>query len=318
MANRHLQDGVWKITMPKRLLVVGSINLDLVASARRIPLPGETVSGNTFNTFPGGKGANQAVAAGRLGAPVSMIGRLGNDAFGTQLRASLEAAGVDTKAVEVVPTSSGLALITTAEDGQNAIVVVPGANGELSPRELEKHLSLIREAGIILAQLEIPLETIELLATIARREKIPLMLDPAPARALPASLLASVAWLTPNETETLTLLQRKATDMENSEHLEDAAQQLLNQGCRNVLLKLGERGCYIALATGERTLVPSYRVKAIDTTAAGDAFNGAFATALLRGTDPIASVKYASAVAAISVTRHGAQPSMPTQAEVDA
>ena len=245
--------------MPKRLLVVGSINLDLVASARRIPLPGETVSGNTFNTCPGGKGANQAVAAGRLGAPVSMIGRLGNDAFGTQLRASLEAAGVDTKAVEVAPTSSGIALITTAEDGQNAIVVVPGANGELSPRELEKHLALIRDAGIILAQLEIPLETIELLATIARRENISLMLDPAPARALPSSLLASVDWLTPNETETLTLLQRSATELSSNE-VEDAAQQLLNQGCRNVLLKLGERGCYVALGNGERTLVPAYRV----------------------------------------------------------
>jgi ribokinase len=303
--------------MPKRLLVVGSINLDLVASSQRIPLPGETVSGKTFNTFPGGKGANQAVAAGKLGAPVSMIGRIGNDAFGTQLRASLEAANVDTKAVEVAPTSSGIALITTAADGQNAIVVVLGANGELSPRELEKHLPLIREAGIILTQLEIPLETIEYLAMIVRRENIPLVLDPAPARALPASLLASVDWLTPNETETLTLLQRNASDLQN-EHIQDAAQQLLKQGCRNVLLKLGERGCYVALATGERTLVPSYRVKAIDTTAAGDAFNGAFATALLRGTDPIASVKYAAAVAAISVTRHGAQPSMPTPAEVEA
>jgi ribokinase len=303
--------------MPKKLLVVGSINLDLVASSRRIPLPGETVSGNTFNTFPGGKGANQAVAAGKLGAPVSMIGRIGNDAFGTQLRASLEAADVDTKAVEVVPTSSGIALITTAEDGQNAIVVVPGANGELSPRELEKHLPLIREAGIILAQLEIPLGTIELLATIARRENIPLMLDPAPARALPASLLASVDWLTPNETETSTLLQRGGADL-RSEDVEDAAQQLLKQGCRNVLLKLGDRGCYVALGSGERTLVPAYRVKAVDTTAAGDAFNGAFATALLRGSDAIASVKYAAAVAAVSVTRHGAQPSMPTQGEVEA
>jgi ribokinase len=302
--------------MPKRLLVVGSINFDLVASARRIPLPGETVSGNSFNTFPGGKGANQAVAAGRLGAPVSMIGRLGNDAFGAQLRASLEAAGVDTRAVEVVPTSSGIALITTAEDGQNAIVVVPGANGELSPRELEKHLDLIREAGIILTQLETPLETIEVLATIARKENIPLVLDPAPAQALPASLLGCVDWLTPNETETLTLLQQKTTELRTGD-VEDAAQELLKTGCRNVLLKLGDRGCYVALASGERRLVPAYRVKAIDTTAAGDAFNGAFATAQLRGDDPVASVKYAAAVAAISVTRHGAQPSMPTSIEVE-
>ena len=303
--------------MPKRLLVVGSINLDLVASSKRIPLPGETVSGNTFHTFPGGKGANQAVAAGKLGALVSMIGRIGNDAFGTQLRASLEAASVDTKAVEVVPTSSGIALITTAEDGQNAIVVVPGANGELSPRELEKHLDVIREAGIILAQLEIPLETIEYLATIAKRENIPLMLDPAPARELPASLLASVDWLTPNETETQTLLQRAGFEL-RSENVKDAAQQLLSKGCRNVLLKLGDRGCYVALGTGEHTLVPAYRVKAVDTTAAGDAFNGAFATAMVRGSGAVASVKFAAAVAAISVTRHGAQPSMPTQAEVEA
>jgi ribokinase len=303
--------------MPKRLLVVGSINLDLVASSKRIPLPGETISGNTFNTFPGGKGANQAVAAGKLGALVSMIGRIGNDAFGTQLRASLEAASVDTKAVEVVPTSSGIALITTAEDGQNAIVVVPGANGELSPRELEKHLDVIREAGIILAQLEIPLETIEYLATIAKRENIPLMLDPAPARELPASLLASVDWLTPNETETQTLLQRAGSEL-RSENVKDAAQQLLSKGCRNVLLKLGDRGCYVALGTGEHTLVPAYRVKAVDTTAAGDAFNGAFATAMVRGSGAVASVKFAAAVAAISVTRHGAQPSMPTQAEVEA
>ena len=303
--------------MPKRLLVVGSINLDLVASSKRIPLPGETVSGNTFNTFPGGKGANQAVAAGKLGALVSMIGRIGNDAFGTQLRASLEAASVDTKAVEVVPTSSGIALITTAEDGQNAIVVVPGANGELSPRELEKHLDVIREAGIILAQLEIPLETIEYLATIAKRENIPLMLDPAPARELPASLLASVDWLTPNETETQTLLQRAGSEL-RSENVKDAAQQLLSKGCRNVLLKLGDRGCYVALGTGEHTLIPAYRVKAVDTTAAGDAFNGAFATAMVRGSGAVASVKFAAAVAAISVTRHGAQPSMPTQAEVEA
>jgi ribokinase len=303
--------------MAKRLLVVGSINLDLVASSHRIPLPGETVSGKTFNTFPGGKGANQAVAAGKLGAPVSMIGRIGNDAFGTQLRASLESANVDTKAVEVVSTSSGIALIATAADGQNAIVVVPGANGELSPRELEKHLALIREAGIVLTQLEVPLETVEYLAMIVRRENIPLVLDPAPARPLPASLLASVNWLTPNETETLTLLQRNSSDLRN-DAVEDAAQQLLEQGCHNVLLKLGERGCYVALTTGQRTLVPSYRVKAIDTTAAGDAFNGAFGTALLRGSDPVASVKYATAVAAISVTRPGAQQSMPTPAEVEA
>jgi ribokinase len=302
--------------MQKRLIVVGSINLDMVAGAPRIPLAGETVSATTFNTFPGGKGANQAVAAACLGAPVSMIGMLGNDNFGTQLRASLEAPGVDTKAVGEVPASSGLALITTADNGENAIVVVAGANAYLSPRDLDKHINVIRSAGIILTQLEIPLETVEHLATIAQRENIPLVLDPAPARPLPASLLACVEWLTPNETETCCLLRRSIQELPQ-DTLEDAARQLMQHGSRNVLLKLGTRGCYLALADGTRALLPAYSVRAVDTTGAGDAFNGAFATALLQGKTPVVSATWASAVAAISVTRHGAQPSMPTQQEVN-
>jgi len=300
----------------KRLLVVGSINLDLVAGASRIPLAGETVSAKTFNIFPGGKGANQAFAAARLGAPVSMIGMLGNDTFGVQLRASLEASGVDTKAVGVVPESSGLALITTTENGENAIVVVGGANAYLSAGDLDKHIDVIRSAGIILTQLEIPLETVEHLAAVAQRENIPLILDPAPARPLPASLLGGVEWLTPNETETCSLL-RLSTGELPVDSLEDAARQLMHSGSRNILIKLGPRGCYLALADGTRILLPAYSVPAVDTTGAGDAFNGAFAVALLQGETPVASATWASAVAAISVTRHGAQPSMPSQKEVD-
>lgn len=303
--------------MQKRLLVVGSINLDLVAATQRIPLAGETVSGTSFSTFPGGKGANQAVAAARLGAPVSMIGKLGNDSFGVELRASLEAAGVDTSAIGVVPTSSGLAQITTAANGENAIVVVGGANIHLSPRDLEEHLDLIRESGILLTQLEIPLETVEHLAVIAQRESVPLVLDPAPARPLPASLLRCVEWLTPNETETCSLLELDARELPQ-DALEDAATKLMQRGSRNVLLKLGRRGCYVALADGKRVLLPAFPVRAIDTTAAGDAFNGAFAVAMLQGRDPISSASWASAVAAISVTRRGAQPSMPTREEVEA
>jgi ribokinase len=302
--------------MQNRLLVVGSINLDMVAGAQRIPLAGETVSATSFNTFPGGKGANQAFAAACLGAPVSMIGMLGNDTFGTQLRASLEAPGVDTRAVGVVPASSGLALITTADNGENAIVVVSGANAYLSPRDLDKHIDVIRSAGIILTQLEIPLETVEHLAAVARREKIPLILDPAPARPLPASLLACTEWLTPNETEACSLLGRPIQELPQ-DALEGAALELMQRGSRNVLFKLGPRGCYLALADGTRALLPAYSVRAVDTTGAGDAFNGAFATALLRGKTSVASAMWASAVAAISVTRHGAQPSMPKKEEVD-
>jgi ribokinase len=302
--------------MVKRIVVVGSINLDLVAATPRIPLSGETVAGLSFQTFPGGKGANQAVAAARLGSSVSIIGKLGTDAFGTQLKKSLEDSGVDTSAIGLVPGSSGVALITTDAKGENAITVVAGANAQLLPQDLELNLSLIRSAGILLTQLETPLETVESLAALAQKEGIPLVLDPAPARPLPSSLLKCVDWLTPNETETCSLLGGQVQEL-SQEALEDAANTLLQRGCRNVVLKLGGQGCYLALADGTRKLVPAYTVRAIDTTAAGDAFNGAFAVALLQGKDPICSAAWASAVAAISVTRHGAQPSMPSAPEVE-
>jgi ribokinase len=301
--------------MDKRIVVVGSINLDLVAATQRIPVAGETVAGLSFRTFPGGKGANQAVAAARLGGAVSMVGKLGDDAFGVQLRESLEESNVNTEAVEVVPGSSGVALITTDPNGQNAITVVAGANAHLSPADLDANISLIRSAGILLTQLEIPLATAEYLAVIAAQERIPLVLDPAPARFLPPSLLKSVDWVTPNETETCILLGRGPQEL--SEKLtEDAANALLDCGCRNVILKLGDRGCYVALSDGTRELLPAYAVEAVDTTAAGDAFNGAFAVALMNGLEPLESASWASAVAAISVTRHGAQASMPTASEV--
>lgn len=300
----------------KRIVVVGSINLDLVAVTPKIPHAGETISGTAFHTFPGGKGANQAFAAARLGAPVSMIGKVGNDPFGRELRANLEAGGVDTAATEVASTSSGIAQIITASSGENIIVVVPGANGQLLPADLDKHIELIGTAGIILAQLEVPLETVTYLAKLARREKIPLMLDPAPAQPLSASLLGAVDWLTPNESETCALLGRPVQELPGEE-LGAIAGSLLRQGASNVVLKLGGRGCYLALGDGRRMLVPAYKVSAIDTTAAGDAFNGAFAVSLMDGHDAVTSATWASAVAAVSVTRSGAQPSMPTRAEVE-
>jgi ribokinase len=302
--------------MAKRIVVVGSINLDLVGATQRIPIAGETVAGLSFQTFPGGKGANQAVAAARLDCPVSMLGKLGSDIFGAQLRESLEESKVNTDGIDVVPGSSGVALITTDAKGQNAITVVAGANGQLSPLDLDAHIETIRSAGILLTQLEIPLETVEYLGAIAIRERIPLVLDPAPARPLPASLLKCVDWFTPNETEACFLLGRVPGKLSN-EALEDAAKGLLALGSRNVILKLGERGCYVALLDGTRQLLPPFNVHAVDTTAAGDAFNGAFAVALLNGQDPLSSASWAGAVAALSVTRPGAQPSMPTRLEVD-
>ncbi|MGO9864123.1 MAG: ribokinase [Terriglobales bacterium] len=302
--------------MAKPIVVAGSINLDLVATSPRIPIAGETVAGLSFQTFPGGKGANQAVAAARLGGSVTMLGKLGTDIFGAQLRASLEKSKVNTGAIEAVPGSSGVALIVTDVKGENAITVVAGANAHLSPADLDTNIGLLRSAGVLLTQLEIPLETVEYLAAIALRERIPLILDPAPARPLPASLLKCVDWLTPNETESSFLLGRAPEELSEA-GLKDAANTLLALGSRNVILKLGKRGCYVALMDGTRKLLPAHSVRTVDTTAAGDAFNGAFAVALLNGQDPLSSASWASAVAAISVTRPGAQSSMPTLAEVD-
>jgi ribokinase len=300
----------------KRVVVVGSINLDLVAFAPSIARAGETRAGSTFQTFPGGKGANQAVAAARVGASVSMVGKVGSDAFGEQLRANLQSAGVDIEAVAVAPGPSGVALITTDQQGQNAITVIAGANALVVPADLDQNIDVIRGADVLLSQLELPLETVIYLSDIARREHIPLVLDPAPASPVPSALLNNVAWLTPNETEACSLLGDAGQQISDDD-VPRFAEALLKLGSRNVILKLGDRGCFLALSDGTRERIPAYPVRAVDSTAAGDAFNGAFAAALLDGRSPIESARYASAVAAISVTRNGAQPSMPTRAEVE-
>jgi ribokinase len=295
----------------KPIVVVGSINLDLVARAPRIPVAGETITGSGFETFFGGKGANQAVAAARLGASVNLIGQLGSDAFASQLRSGLRQAGVDSSAVGEVPGPSGVALISTDEDGENSIIVVPGANGYVTPELLDKHHELIRNAAIVLAQLEIPFETVLHLAELTTEYQVPFMLDPAPARALPDSILRLVDWLTPNETETKALLRSQFAEPE------EAANMLLERGARNVILKLGARGCYLATSRGQHLLVKGHKVAAVDTTGAGDAFNAAFAVALSEGQDVLASASWATAVAALSVTRPGAQASMPSRVEVE-
>lgn len=302
--------------MRKPIVVVGSINLDLVAAAPRIPKPGETIIGSGFNTFYGGKGANQAVAVAKLGYPVSMVGNVGEDAFGGQLRHALNHEGVDIQFINTVPGPSGVALITTSATGGNNIVVVPGANGLVTPRSIEQARSLLEDAGYILVQLEIPLETVEYLATLAQKRHIPLMLDPAPARELPEELLRKVTWLTPNESEAEILARRKI-NKDSNDSIFEAADELIKLGVQNVLLKLGSRGCLIAERNHAKEFVAAFRVNAVDTTAAGDAFNAAFAVELLRGESARESARLACAAAAISVTRLGAQPSMPTRQEVE-
>jgi ribokinase len=300
--------------MLRPIVVVGSINLDLVATAARIPQIGETVIGDGFNTFLGGKGANQAVAAAKLGYPVSMIGNVGTDDFGTQLLQGLKAAGVDTTYVNTAEGSSGVALITTGENGDNNIVVVPGANGELRPAAIERSSLILERAAFILTQLEIPLDTVECLAQFAEQHNIPLMLDPAPARELPSDLLRRITWITPNETETRVF---PGASNETDGDTYAAVDHLLTCGVKNVVLKLGARGCLIAEGSRPKRRVPAFSVNAVDTTAAGDAFNAAFAVGLLSGHNTMQSAVYASAAAAICVTRAGAQPSMPSADEVE-
>ena len=302
--------------MRKPIVVVGSINIDLVATSERVPMPGETLAGSNFGTFNGGKGANQAFAAAKLGYPVKMVGKVGNDSFGAGLKSGLRKAGVDVKAVGVEKGSSGVALINLGTDGQNSIVVVPGANGKIQPKDIAKHSRMLKAAGMILAQLEIPLITVEALAVFAHRQGVPLMLDPAPARELPLGLLQIVTWITPNESEARTLCGLDANETITTSTAQRCAELLLARGPKNVVIKMGAKGAYIATADGLRELVPAFEVKPVDSTAAGDAFNAAFAATLLSGKQPVAAARYAAAVSAISVTRKGAQPSMPSGAEV--
>jgi ribokinase len=298
------------------IVVVGSINIDLVTNTERIPNPGETVLGANFQIHHGGKGANQAVAASRLGYPVRMIGCIGNDTFGTQLRTHLESEGVDVTGVTATNGSSGVAVITVSQRGENSIVVTPGANSKVTPEYLEANIEIIRSAGLVLAQLEVPRETVEYLAQTCSHDGIPLILDPAPARDLPPTLFKHIEWFTPNETEAEFFMgnpngSRDATDPTS------IVEKLMSKGVKGVVLKMGARGVYLASVDGLREPLSAYPVEAIDTTAAGDTFNGAFATGLMLGKGPVESARFAAAAAAISATRAGAQSSMPITAEVE-
>lgn len=298
------------MTQKKPVVVVGSINMDLVANTPRIPRAGETLIGSDFTTTPGGKGANQAVAVARLGYPVHMIGMVGEDVFGQALLDKLVSAGIATGAIARVSGPSGIAQILVSATGENNIVVVPGANGRVTPEFIDEQIALIRSAGIVLCQLELPMETVSHTLNVCGRSGVPVILDPAPAAALPDALWHQIAWFTPNETEASFYLG-------SSLEPEPAVEKLLARGPRGVVLKRGSQGSCIAEAGSGTFRVPSFQVEAVDTVGAGDCFNGAFAAALLEGADARSAARFASAAAAISVTRRGAQASMPTRAEVD-
>jgi ribokinase len=301
--------------MRARITVVGSLNTDLVIKSPRLPEAGETVTAGHFATFPGGKGANQAVAAARLGASVAMIGAVGGDDFGRQLREGLSREGIDVSHVIAdVTTASGIALITVDPEGQNTIVVAPGANWRLTPAHVEKAGNLIARSQILLIQLEIPIETVTRAAEIASSAKVRVVLDPAPApeNPLPDRLIRLIDVINPNEVEAKALTGTQVADERGAR---EAAERLLAMGCRSAVIKLGARGAFVA--DGDtRAAVSGLHVDAVDTTAAGDAFAGALAVALGEGRSILEAVRFANVVGAISVTRMGAQPSMPRRAEV--
>ena len=293
--------------------------MDFVVSVERLPVPGETVLGRGFQMIPGGKGANQACAAGKLGAgsvAVRMIGRVGYDVFADHLKASLAAADVDVSAVHATKSQpTGVALIWVDKQGQNSIVVASGANHALAAADVEAMRKVFRGASLALFQLETPLDTVAAALALAQQEGLRTMLDPAPAQPLPADLLARVDILTPNESEALMLLGRPPARVSLNEAPELAA-ALRRLGPRSVVLKLGDQGSYYSGDAGTFH-TPGFQVEVRDTTAAGDTFNAALAIALAEGQPIAEALRFANAAAAISVTRMGAQASAPARVEVD-
>jgi ribokinase len=295
------------------ITVVGSLNADQVIRAPNLPEVGETVSGGEFAVFAGGKGANQAVAAARLGARVSMVGRVGDDPLGPPLRDGLAAEGIDVSQVRAVPgTATGVAFITVDPSGRNTIVVAGGANLRLSAADVESASELIAASRLLLLQLEVPMDAVVRAAELARAGGCLLVLDPAPARPVPAGLYPLVSVINPNQVEARLLT---GTDAADDRGAAAAAARLLEMGCGAAVIKMGERGAYVATRS-VRQSVPGIPVEAVDSTAAGDAFAAALGVALAEGKDLARAARFANAVAALSVTRAGAQPSMPTRAEV--
>ncbi len=289
-----------------KVLVIGSINMDLVTHADRFPLPGETVLGQSFATFPGGKGANQAVAARRLGAQVTLIGCVGEDAFGAELVGKLRDEGIDSRHIRTIPhCSTGVASITLS-GSENSIVVVPGANHALTPACLDEAEAAFASADVILCQLEIPLPAVAAAAERAARHGKPFLLNPAPAMPLPPDLQARVTLMTPNEHELAIVLGAETASW----------QTLLAEQRQRILMTHGAEGAWFADAEGNLHRQPAFAVAAVDTTGAGDTFNGALAA--FWGRDFAETVRLACAAGALSVTRKGAQSGMPTRAQLDA
>ena len=298
-----------------KLIVIGSSNIDLVISLPRIPAVGETVLGGKSSMVFGGKGANQAVAAIRAGGDVAYIAKVGDDLFGANMKDHFKKEGFQTDSIltdENEPT--GIAQIFVSEKGENSIAVAPGANMNLLPHDLAPFEEMIANANVVLLQLETPLRTIEYIAELAHKNKVKLILNPAPAQPLDESLLKYIWLLTPNETEASLLTGIEVIDKTSAKK---AAEHLRKAGVANVIVTLGENGSLLCNTDGTKHFM-AYKATAVDTTAAGDVFNGTLAVAITNGESFKKAIDFASAAAAISVSRQGAQPSIPTRAEIEA
>lgn len=296
------------------IVVIGSLNMDMVVRTNRSPDAGETLIGQAFALSPGGKGANQAVAAARLGAEVSMIGRVGKDTFGSEMLEIIRNEGIHIEHISVSEhQATGVASIIIEEDGENRIIVVPGANIELTVEDIQALEAVISQTKIIVLQLEMDLAMSEQAIAIAHRKGIPVILNPAPARVLKDEMLAQVSYLTPNETEAGIL---SGMTVDSAETAEQAARILLQKGVQNVIVTLGSKGALIVNAEGAKA-VPGFPVKAVDTVAAGDSFNGALAQQLVLGKTLEEAVSFANAVGALAVGKEGAIPSLPQLSEVE-
>ncbi|WP_095128567.1 ribokinase [Pseudomonas sp. Irchel s3h14] len=301
--------------MPAKVVVIGSLNMDLVTRAPRLPRGGETLIGESFATVSGGKGANQAVAAARLGAQVSMVGCVGSDAYGEELRGALLAEQIDCQAVSTVDDSSGVALIVVDDNSQNAIVIVAGANGALTPAVIDRFDAVLRAADVIICQLEVPDATVGHALKRGRELGKTVILNPAPAsRPLPADWYASIDYLIPNESEASAL---SGLPVDSLASAETAASRLISLGAGKVIITLGAQGSLFANGKSFEHF-PATKVKAVDTTAAGDTFVGGFAAALAAGKNEADAIRFGQVAAALSVTRAGAQPSIPTLSDVQA